>query len=142
MSRSIVGSGANLASFSLMKEYLMERQWKDNAFLDMVCGLSSGVVSCIFMNPIDVVRTRYYNQPYTNGKGALYCSGYDAIQKIWSIEGPQAFYKGFVTHFLRIGPHFCRILGLSSHFCLFGHAKEINSRCLQLFGQKRFVSDT
>jgi solute carrier family 25 protein 34/35 len=107
MSRSIVGSGANLGSFSIMKEYLMERNWKDDAILDMVCGLSSGVISCIFMNPIDVVRTRYYNQPYTNGKGALYSSGFDAMQKIWTIEGPKAFYKGFITHFLRIGPHFC-----------------------------------
>jgi hypothetical protein len=107
MSRSIVGSGANLGSFSIMKEYLMENGWKDNAILDMVCGLSSGAISCVFMNPIDVVRTRFYNQPYNNGKGELYKSGIDATQKIWANEGPKAFYKGFITHFLRIGPHFC-----------------------------------
>ncbi len=94
--------------FSMMKEYLsVERKWQDNAWLDMVCGLSSGVVSCIFMNPIDVVRTRYYNQPYRNGVGELYQSGFDAIMKINKLEGPKAFYKGFTTHFLRIGPHFC-----------------------------------
>lgn len=72
----------------------------------MVCGLSSGVVSCIFMNPIDVIRTRFYNQPYINGKGALYTSGVNAFQKISQTEGLPAFYKGFVSHFLRIGPHF------------------------------------
>ena len=59
------------------------------------------------MNPIDVIRTRYYNQPYVNGKGVVYTSGIDAANKILSKEGPKAFYKGFTSHFLRIGPHFC-----------------------------------
>ncbi|KAH6563507.1 hypothetical protein BASA62_008470 [Batrachochytrium salamandrivorans] len=108
MFRSIVGSGTNLAWYSLMNEYLtVEMKWKDNALLDMVCGLSSGIVSCAFMNPIDVVRTRFYNQPYVNGKGELYSSGLDAVRKIAHNEGFRAFYKGFFTHFLRIGPHFC-----------------------------------
>ncbi|KAL2914946.1 hypothetical protein HK105_205489 [Polyrhizophydium stewartii] len=108
MVRSIVGSGTNLSAYSLMKEYLLvEQKWPDNAFLDMACGLASGIVSCIFMNPIDVTRTRFYNQPYVNGKGVLYSSGVDAVRKIATNEGPAAFYKGFITHFLRIGPHFC-----------------------------------
>jgi Ca2+-binding EF-hand superfamily protein len=59
------------------------------------------------MNPIDVVRTRYYNQTYVDGKGTLYVSGLDAMKKIADKEGFSAFYKGFTTHFLRIGPHFC-----------------------------------
>ena len=63
------------------------------------------------MNPIDVVRTRYYNQEYVNGKGTLYTSGIDACQKIVKKEGVQAFYKGFIPHFLRIGPHFCCLFG-------------------------------
>ncbi|KAJ8329995.1 hypothetical protein BDV3_003335 [Batrachochytrium dendrobatidis] len=108
MMRSIVGSGTNLAWYSMMNEYLIvEMKWNDNALLDMVCGLSSGIVSCAFMNPIDVVRTRFYNQSYVNGKGELYSNGIDAIRKIARHEGLGAFYKGFLTHFLRIGPHFC-----------------------------------
>ena len=63
------------------------------------------------MNPIDVVRTRYYNQNYVNGKGTIYSSGADAVQKIVKTEGPMAFYKGFLPHFLRIGPHFCCNVG-------------------------------
>lgn len=59
------------------------------------------------MNPIDVVRTRFFNQPYVNGKGQIYSSGLSAVQTIFKKEGPSAFYKGFTTHFLRIGPHFC-----------------------------------
>jgi hypothetical protein len=46
MSRSILGSGSNLATYSLLKEYLsLKRGWADNAWLDSVCGLASGVVS-------------------------------------------------------------------------------------------------
>ncbi|KAI8836795.1 mitochondrial carrier domain-containing protein [Chytriomyces cf. hyalinus JEL632] len=108
MARSFVGSGVNLTTYSMMKEYLiLKRNWKDDWVLDMVAGLGSGIASCIAMNPIDVVRTRYYNQPYVNGKGTLYSSGTDAIKHIVQHEGPSAFYKGFTTHFLRIGPHFC-----------------------------------
>ncbi|KAJ3179535.1 hypothetical protein HDU85_004808 [Gaertneriomyces sp. JEL0708] len=107
MGRSVFGSGSNLAAYSMLKDALLENGWKDNAWLDMVCGMSSGIVSCIAMNPIDVTRTRYYNQPYENGKGVLYLNGLDAIKKIAKNEGFSAFYKGFVTHFLRIGPHFC-----------------------------------
>lgn len=43
--RSMVGSGANLSSYSLLKEHLLNKEWKDNVWTDMVCGLSSGVVS-------------------------------------------------------------------------------------------------
>ncbi|KAJ3049388.1 hypothetical protein HK097_009615 [Rhizophlyctis rosea] len=108
MGRSIAGSGSNLAAYSMMKEYLItQRDWVDNAWLDMVAGLTSGVVSCLAMNPIDVVRTRYYNQPYEKGKGVLYSGAGDAVAKIVKNEGFTAFYKGITTHFLRIGPHFC-----------------------------------
>ena len=59
------------------------------------------------MNPVDVLRTRYYNQQYINSVGVLYSSGWDCAKKVVANEGLSAFYKGFVTHFLRIGPHFC-----------------------------------
>ncbi|KAJ1568962.1 hypothetical protein HK096_004719, partial [Nowakowskiella sp. JEL0078] len=87
MSRSIVGSGTNLMSFTMMKEWFMvEKHWKDTWVLDMICGLSSSVISVIFMNPIDVTRTRYYNQPYSHGVGQLYTNGLDAIRKILANE--------------------------------------------------------
>lgn len=46
MSRSILGSGSNLATYSLLKEYLIiDKGWADNVTLDMVAGLASGAVS-------------------------------------------------------------------------------------------------
>ena len=110
MGRSVVGSGSNLTAYSLMKEYMLtDLKWKDGISIDLISGLGSGLVSCIFMNPVDVVRTRYYNQKYVNGVGELYTSGLDCSKKVLKHEGLRGFYKGFVTHFLRIGPHFCRI---------------------------------
>lgn len=54
VSRSILGSGANLATYSLMKEHLiLERGWADSALLDMVCGLTSGLVSWCSFYTID-----------------------------------------------------------------------------------------
>lgn len=61
------------------------------------------------MNPLDVVRTRFYNQTYVNNIGTTYKTVGDAITTIAKNEGPQAFYKGLTTHFLRMGPHFCCI---------------------------------
>jgi hypothetical protein len=76
----VVGSGTNLAAYSMIKEYLiLKKNWADDWTLDMVAGLGSGIVSCLCMNPIDVIRTRYYNQPYIDGKGTLYSSGFDAV---------------------------------------------------------------
>ena len=45
MGRSVVGSGSNLTAYSLMKESLLERKWKDGVTLDLICGLGSGLVS-------------------------------------------------------------------------------------------------
>lgn len=46
MLRSFVGSGANLASYSLLKEHLIvEKKWTDSWKVDMVAGLASGVAS-------------------------------------------------------------------------------------------------
>lgn len=101
--RSMIGSGTNLSTFTMSKDYLMLNGWRDSKGLDVVCGLASAAVSVVAMNPIDVVRTRYYNQPCEGGKGLLYSSGTDAIRKIMVNEGPGAFYNGLLTHYFRIG---------------------------------------
>jgi len=38
--------------------------------------------------------------------GAEYSSGLDAVVKLAKLEGPGAFFKGFLASFLRLGPHF------------------------------------
>jgi Ca2+-binding EF-hand superfamily protein len=108
--RGMLGSGSNLSVYSGLKDYLIRTGWgKDSLSVDSFCGLASGLATVTVMNPVDVLRTRVYNQPVeADGKtGKLYKNGLDAFVKVWKNEGPTAFYKGYTSHFLRIGPHFC-----------------------------------
>ena len=58
------------------------------------------------INPMDVIRTRVYNQPRdTSGVGLLYAGVQDALGKIVRSEGVAALYKGLVAHFARVGPY-------------------------------------
>ena len=67
-------------------------------------------VACV--NPTDVVRTRVYNAPADRP----YASGLDAALQLVRTEGPLAFYKGSVTHFLRLGPHMVLVFGILEQF--------------------------
>lgn len=62
----------------------------------------AALLATLTMNPIDVVRTRLYNQPNSN---KLYDGAIDCVLKIIKRESPLALWKGTVSHFLRIGPH-------------------------------------
>ena len=72
----------------------------------IVCSLASALVSVVLCNPVDVLRTRLFNQPPpVDGQPPRYVNGFDAIGKIMRTEGPLAFFKGVETHFFRLGPH-------------------------------------
>eukprot|EP01052_Picozoa_sp_SAG31_P013579 SAG31_NODE_819_length_11811_cov_3.315488_9_plen_122_part_00 len=59
------------------------------------------------MNPADVIRTRLYNQQLdAAGQGLEYRGTGDCAMKILRQEGLAAFYKGFVPHAVRTGPHY------------------------------------
>ena len=71
------------------------------------CALASAVVSVLCVNPVDVVRTRLYNAP-----PGRYSGGADAAAQLVALEGPYAFYKGALTHYLRLGPHMVLVFGI------------------------------
>ncbi|KAG0230186.1 Mitochondrial oxaloacetate carrier protein [Actinomortierella wolfii] len=103
IARSMTGSAANLTTYSLLKDHA-RRNWgvKDGVMLDMTASLVSAFVSVVVMNPMDVVRIRLYNRSSQAAKQ----STLQSCRHILMTEGPMAFYKGFSTHFMRIGPHF------------------------------------
>ncbi|KAG0254634.1 Mitochondrial oxaloacetate carrier protein [Actinomortierella ambigua] len=103
IARSMAGSAANLTTYSLLKDHA-RNQWgvKDGIMLDMSASLASAFVSVVVMNPMDVVRIRLYNR----SSQAAQQSTLQSCRHILITEGPMAFYKGFSTHFMRIGPHF------------------------------------
>lgn len=56
-------------------------------------------------SPIDLIKSRYMNQQFVDGKGVLYRSTLDCLLKTVRSEGVTAIYKGFMMNWLRIGPH-------------------------------------
>jgi len=55
VNRGILGSAANLSSYTMLKDYARKNGYKDGIPLDMGCSLISAFVSVVFMNPLDVV---------------------------------------------------------------------------------------
>ncbi|KAF9908186.1 Mitochondrial oxaloacetate carrier protein [Lobosporangium transversale] len=103
IARSMLGSAANLTTYSLIKDHA-RNNWdaQDGVILDMMSSLASAFVSVVVMNPMDVVRIRLYNRSSQSTSQ----STLQSCRHILTTEGPLAFYKGFSTHFMRIGPHF------------------------------------
>lgn len=66
----------------------------------------SGLMTVMFMTPLDVVSTRMYNQPVdAAGKGTMYKGILDCFGKTMSTEGVFGLYKGCSANFLRLTPH-------------------------------------
>lgn len=108
MLRVMIGSAAQLSSFSSAKAYIINLQIfdKKSILIPFFASILSGVVLTLFMTPPDVVCTRLYNQGVdANGKGLYYNGLVDCFKKIMIKEGPWGFYKGWGPSFLRIGPH-------------------------------------
>jgi len=54
-----------------------------------------------------VVRNRLYNQPLgPSGEGTLYSGAVDCAQSLARSEGLRGFYRGFWSHYIRVGPHY------------------------------------
>ena len=90
---------SNWAAGSATSPPRKSRCWK--------CALASAAVSVACVNPVDVVRTRLYNAP-----PGRYASGVEAGLALAQTEGLFAFYKGALTHYLRLGPHMVLVFGI------------------------------
>ena len=102
--RAVLGNGSSgqLASYTEIKEHALAQGYKDGPMLHIGTSFISVIFGVTAMNPVDVVRTRIYNQP-AKKEMRLYKSAFDAAFKMLKYEGPQAFFKGWFAHYLR-GP--------------------------------------
>ncbi|XP_017720748.1 PREDICTED: solute carrier family 25 member 34 isoform X2 [Rhinopithecus bieti] len=106
--RVMVGSAAQLATFTSAKAWVQKQQWlpEDSWLVALAGGMISSIAVVVVMTPFDVVSTRLYNQPVDRaGRGQLYGGLTDCMVKIWRQEGPLALYKGLGPAYLRLGPH-------------------------------------
>lgn len=106
--RGLMGPGSQLIAYNEMKREAVAHGASAAAVSTHVgCALGSAVVSISAVNPVDVVRTRVYNAP-----PGRYANAVDAARQLVATEGPLAFYKGALTHYLRLGPHMVLVFGI------------------------------
>ena len=105
--RGFLGPGSQIVAYSWLKQNSQSVGLTPSSPVTHVaCSLTSAAMSVACVNPVDVIRTRLYNQPFAEGgRGLWYAHGMDAAGKIASSEGLGAFYKGAGSHFARLGPH-------------------------------------
>ena len=106
--RGVLGPGSQIVAYTECKRTAVSRGADGGAAATHVCcALASAGVSVLCVNPVDVVRTRLYNAP-----PGRYLGGADAAAQLVALEGPHAFYKGALTHYLRLGPHMVLVFGI------------------------------
>eukprot|EP01134_Creolimax_fragrantissima_P003019 CFRG3019T1 len=107
MPRVAMGSGIQLSTYDVCKTKMVSMMNVDPGHVMAHIGASmlAGVAVTVGMNPLDVVSTRMYSQPVKNHVGLLYANPLDCFVKVLRMEGPMSFYKGFLAHYARIGPH-------------------------------------
>jgi solute carrier family 25 protein 34/35 len=106
--RGILGPGSQIVAYGELKSAAVARGADAKATTTHVgCALCSASVSVACVNPVDVTRTRLYNAPV-----GRYASGMDAARALVAHEGLLAFYKGALTHFLRLGPHMVLVFSI------------------------------
>ncbi|XP_074528070.1 solute carrier family 25 member 34 [Halichoeres trimaculatus] len=106
--RVMVGSAAQLATFTSAKDWVSHTQWfSPNSWLTaLIAAMVSGVAVAITMTPFDVISTRLYNQPVDEShRGRLYQGFSDCLLKVCKAEGFLGLYKGMGPVFLRLAPH-------------------------------------
>ncbi|XP_065220669.1 mitochondrial 2-oxoglutarate/malate carrier protein [Planococcus citri] len=105
MGRSMVVNGAQLASYSQAKEFLMSTGYfKDNIMCHFTSSMISGLITTAASMPVDIAKTRIQNMKIIDGKPE-YTGTVDVLKKILKNEGVFALWKGFTPYYARLGPH-------------------------------------
>ncbi|XP_044878133.1 mitochondrial uncoupling protein 3-like isoform X2 [Mauremys mutica] len=83
---------------TIAKEEGVRGLWKDTFPCHFIAAFGAGFCATVVASPIDVVKTRYMNSTHGQYRNAFNC-----MLTMVILEGPTAFYKGFMPSFLRLG---------------------------------------
>jgi len=108
MMRSAMVTGPHLTTYTGVKETCIERGWlQDAPPLHMLASLAGGFTGILCNQPLDVVRNRLYSERTgPGGKGTQYDGALDCARQLARSEGLRGFYRGFWSHYIRVGPHY------------------------------------
>jgi len=105
MVRSAMVTGPHLTTYTGVKETFVANGWMGDATpLHIVASLCGGLAGICCNHPLDLVRNRLYNQPIN--EPPLYTSAVDCARKVLASDGVLGFYRGFWSHYMRVGPHY------------------------------------
>jgi len=102
--RAAVLTGAQLASYDHSKHTLMKVfKFADNFGTHVCASMIAGLMTTLASNPLDVVRTRIFNESSKPKHERLYTNPITSLFKIGYAEGIPGLYKGFWPSYLRMG---------------------------------------
>uniref|UniRef100_A0A8C8RXD7 Uncoupling protein 2 n=1 Tax=Pelusios castaneus TaxID=367368 RepID=A0A8C8RXD7_9SAUR len=99
VARNAIVNCTELVTYDLIKDTLLKCSlMTDNLPCHFTSAFGAGFCTTVIASPVDVVKTRYMNSAPGQYGSAVHCA-FTMLRK----EGPQAFYKGFMPSFLRLG---------------------------------------
>ncbi|CAF1553176.1 unnamed protein product [Adineta steineri] len=102
--RAAILTSMQLSTYDQSKRILLRSGYfQDNPITHVIASLISGLIATTAVNPADIIKTRIMSDNTT--KDRLYKNPIDCAYKTMMKEGPQAFMKGWLPNYLRIGPH-------------------------------------
>ncbi len=103
--RAAILTATQLPVYDHSKRLLIDYGFQEGYTLHFVASMISGFFCATTTSPVDVIKSRYMNQQFVNGKGVLYSSTRDCFVTTLKAEGIRGLYKGWLPNWLRIGPH-------------------------------------
>ncbi|EFJ10435.1 hypothetical protein SELMODRAFT_233289 [Selaginella moellendorffii] len=103
--RAMIVTAVQLASYDHVKETLaFYKITNEGIATHLVASLTSGFLTSVVSEPIDVIKTRVMNMKVVFGKTPPYRNAIDCAMKTIRSEGVLALYKGLLPCFARQGP--------------------------------------
>merc|ERR1712142_250215 len=89
-----------LSFYDQIKVYLLSTPYfHDNLVCHFSSSLAAGAIATTMTQPVDVIKTRAMNAQPGEFRNLWHIITYTAK------GGPQAFFKGYIPAFVRLGPH-------------------------------------
>lgn len=105
--RAAIITAAQISSYDHVKHIILNAQLlKEGVPLHVFSSFVAGLITITVVSPVDMVRTRFMNQPKdSRGRPCLYTGTLDCILKAVRCEGFLGLYKGFIPNWTRTGTH-------------------------------------
>ncbi|XP_063226227.1 dicarboxylate carrier SLC25A8-like isoform X2 [Bacillus rossius redtenbacheri] len=96
--RNAIINVSEIVCYDIIKNMILSHRLMDDSIpCHFTSAVFAGLCSTVMASPVDVVKTRYMNSAPGEYKGAIECA-----VRMFTQEGAQSFYKGFVPSFYRL----------------------------------------